>query len=90
MNTATISESEKFQFEYDESLAYYEHTLNVVFQQPFEFDFYLHICKIINEIVNIYTEEKNCDYSSAIISMSSSILFDTLLKVFLNFFRKKI
>jgi hypothetical protein len=61
-----LADLKKFQFEYDESLDNYKRALDIFLQQPFEFDFYLDISKIINEMVRIYIEEKDFDYLSAI------------------------
>ncbi|CAF4001910.1 unnamed protein product, partial [Rotaria sordida] len=61
-----LAKLRRIQHEYDESIVNYESALNIFLQQPFEFEFYLHICSIINEMVEIYIEQKNCDYSSII------------------------
>ncbi|CAF2645663.1 unnamed protein product [Rotaria sp. Silwood2] len=61
-----LANLKKIQHAYDESLANYENALNIFLEQPFEFGFYLNICNIINEMVDIYTQQKNCDYSSII------------------------
>ncbi|CAF1072011.1 unnamed protein product [Rotaria sp. Silwood1] len=56
----------KTQQDYDESLVNYENTLNIFLEQSFEYEFYLTICNMINEMLEIYIEHKNCDYSSMI------------------------
>ncbi|UJR19348.1 hypothetical protein I4U23_022477 [Adineta vaga] len=59
------AELRKVQFDYKESLVNYQCALDIFLEEPFEFDFYLKISDIIDNMIKIY-EENYSDYSTAI------------------------
>ena len=55
-----------FQLEFDEALKISQNLLKIYLKQPFQFDLFMNIHSIIDQIISIFIEEKNSDYLSCI------------------------
>ena len=61
-----MAELRQFQCQFDQSLMAYQQALDIYLQQPYEYTVYLMISSIINEMTEIFVEEKQADHRSAI------------------------
>lgn len=64
---AQLAQVKRIQHEYDECLICLQDTLDILLKESLKYEIYLAICKVVDAFIEIYIEEKNQDYSNAIV-----------------------